>query len=154
MTPKRQRMWTLIVCAVALCTGLGLVLHSFSKHLIYFYTPTQLHAASTMPEQIIRVGGMVEVGSIQKTGEQSVRFVITDLTQTITATYDGLLPTLFREGQGVVAQGTLTPDGELHAATILAKHDENYMPKEVVDALKASGRWQAYSDANKKAYAP
>lgn len=142
MTPKRQRMYWFGLCAVAVSAGMALVLTTFSEHLIYFYTPTQLSEKQPSAGGTIRLGGLVEQESLQSTGPQSIRFVVTDLTHQITVDYTGVLPTLFREGQGVVAQGILQQDGVFQAKTILAKHDENYMPPEVVDALKASGRWQ------------
>ena len=153
MTPKRQRLMIVLLCAVAVCGGVGLILYSFSQHIIYFYTPTQVQSAKPEPIQEVRIGGMVEVGSIKKLSNDTIRFTITDLTHSIRATYAGHVPALFREGQGVVAQGTVV-DGVLKVQTLLAKHDENYMPKEVVDSLKASGRWQHYSEENKKTYAP
>lgn len=157
MTPKRKRMWWLIACAVLACSGAALVLRSFSQQLIYFYTPTQLTQQPPQPGRMVRIGGMVEVGSVEKTGDgdmQTIHFIVTDLSHQLKVSYRGLLPTLFREGQGVVAQGTIDTDGTLNATTILAKHDENYMPKEVMEQLKASGRWQHYSEQNKKAYQP
>lgn len=118
------------------------MLQTFQEHIVYFFTPSQLAEKSVQAGQVIRLGGLVEEDSIQSTGEQSIRFIITDLTATTKVTYTGLLPALFREGQGVVAQGSVNAKGVFEAKTILAKHDENYMPKEVVDALKKSGRWQ------------
>ncbi len=145
MKPKHKRLIGLLVAGLVMTSGLALMLSAFSENLIFFYTPSQLSALDADKRiRIMRSGGLVEMGSVQKTGKTSIRFVITDLTESITADYTGLLPSLFREGQGVVAQGTLQPDGSFHAATILAKHDENYMPPEVVEALKASGRWEHY----------
>ena len=154
MTPKRQRLWLLIFFMLSVSAGVGIILNSFNNSLIFFYTPTQLQEANVAPEQLIRIGGLVEVGSVERTGEQSIQFTITDTTHSVTASYTGLLPNLFREGQGVVAEGTLQPDGSLMAKTILAKHDENYMPQEVADELKKSGRWQHYSDENIENFAP
>ncbi len=94
------------------------------------------------PGQTIRVGGLVEEGSVAITGDGSVRFRVTDLKTALPVTYRGVLPDLFREGQGVVAQGTLGPDGAFAASEVLAKHDETYMPPEVAEALKKSGRWR------------
>lgn len=142
MTPKRQRLWIVVIGMISASIGVGLMLQTFQQNIVYFFTPSQLTHQTLKAEQIIRIGGLVEDGSIQSTGEQSIRFKITDLTATTTVTYTGLLPALFRQGQGVVAQGSMNAKNIFEATTILAKHDENYMPKEVVDALKASGRWK------------
>lgn len=146
MKPKHKRLVT-VTCIIAVMgvAAFG-ILSSFREQLIYFYTPTDLHetlATGTFDRaREIRVGGLVKEGSIFTTKTGKTGFIITDLSHEIHASYMGLLPALFREGQGVVAQGTFSEIGELQAATILAKHDENYMPTEVVDALKKSGRWQ------------
>ncbi len=154
MTPKRRRMIWLLAGAVVACAGAALILSSFSRHLVYFYTPTQLQSESPPVQREFRLGGLVKRGSVEQTGRESIRFVITDLTHSFPATYRGTLPGLFREGQGVVAQGTLNTEGTFVARTILAKHDENYMPPEVVEALKASGRWRHYSPENVETFSP
>ncbi len=124
----------------------AVILYSFRDNMVFFYTPTQLGEKKSQPDFVasraLRIGGLVEKGSItnQKTG--GIRFTITDMTNEITVTYNGLVPSLFREGQGVIAQGTLAADGSLNAQNILAKHDETYMPREVVEELKKSGRWK------------
>ncbi len=142
MSPKRQRLLLFVCCAVLVSGGVALILTNFSDHLIYFYTPSQLADKPPIAGSMLRIGGLVESGSIQPTGAQSIRFIVTDLSATLSVDYTGTLPNLFREGQGVVAQGIMQPDGTFVAHSILAKHDENYMPPEVVDALRASGRWQ------------
>lgn len=152
MKPKHRRLRMLIICTLAVTVGASLILYSFSNHLVYFYTPTQWKSAGQPPGTTIRLGGMVKVESVEKTGEQTVRFIVTDLQTESPVTYTGMLPTLFREGQGVIAQGSFDAAGLFTAQTILAKHDENYMPPEVVKALKESGRWEDYSNENKKAF--
>ncbi len=146
MKPKHKRLLTVVFVMAIMGIALGGILSSFRQQLIFFYTPTDLHealATGTFDRaRDIRVGGLVKEGSIFTTKTGRTGFVITDLSHEIHASYKGMLPALFREGQGVVAQGTFSSIGELNAATILAKHDENYMPQEVVDALKKSGRWQ------------
>lgn len=144
MTPKRQRMWIVIASVIMVAIGATLILRNFSEHMIYFYTPTELKSAQVVNGQTIRLGGLVERGSVESTGDQSIRFVVTDMTNSVSVTYTGTLPSLFREGQGVIAQGTLDSAGILSAKTILAKHDEYYLPKDVVDELKKSGRWEQY----------
>lgn len=152
MKPKHRRLWMLALCALLVSGGAALVLYSFSSHLVYFYTPSQWLKAAHDPGTTIRLGGMVKLDSVERTGEQSIRFIVTDLTSEVTVRYTGIVPGLFREGQGVVAQGAFDTDGTFTAHTILAKHDENYMPPEVVKALQESGRWQHYSDENKKVF--
>jgi cytochrome c-type biogenesis protein CcmE len=116
--------------------------------LVYFYTPSEMAGKTIGPDRRVRVGGLVEQGSVKKEGS-TVTFTITDLTATLPAIYTGVLPDLFREGQGVVAEGRVGRDGMLHASEVLAKHDEKYMPKEVADQLKKSGRWQEGPDTQK-----
>ena len=150
MKAKHKRLLTVLLLLGVMGAAAAGILSSFRQQLIYFYTPTELHEAlgtgtfDTTRE--IRVGGLVAKDSVYTTEAGKTGFIITDLDQEIHASYTGLLPALFREGQGVVAQGRLNNIGELVATTILAKHDEKYMPQEVVDALKKSGRWQESSD--------
>jgi cytochrome c-type biogenesis protein CcmE len=119
----------------------ALVLVALNDNIVFFYSPTQLAEKKPGPAQRLRIGGLVEQGSVRKQG-QEVRFVVTDLAKTVPVVYRGLLPDLFREGQGVIAEGTMGADGVFVAREVLAKHDENYMPPEVAKALKESGRWQ------------
>lgn len=144
MKPKHQRLCFVLISMVVMAIGAALLLRAFSDNLIFFYTPTQWQEKSAAPNfdaaRELRIGGLVKEGSIESHASE-LRFTITDGSNDIAATYHGMVPSLFREGQGVVAQGTVE-NGVLRAKTILAKHDENYMPKEVVDQLKASGRWQ------------
>ena len=146
MKPKHKRLLTVVGVMLVMGLASAGILSSFRQQLVFFYTPTDLHSTLARGDfdrsRDIRVGGLVKEGSIFTTATGKTGFVITDLSHEIHASYTGMLPALFREGQGVVAQGKFSDIGELNAATILAKHDENYMPKEVVDALKKSGRWQ------------
>jgi len=119
----------------------ALVLNAFQDNLVFFYSPTELATKNVPPGRAVRIGGIVEQGSLKRESGE-VRFRVTDMARAVDVSYRGQLPDLFREGQGVVCEGTLAPDGSFHAAEVLAKHDENYMPREVVDALKKSGRWQ------------
>ncbi|MEE8563339.1 MAG: cytochrome c maturation protein CcmE [Alphaproteobacteria bacterium] len=142
MTAKRRRLYVLLAAAVTLGGAAALVLNAFEDALVFFLTPTDLKARAVPDNRMIRIGGLVEEGSLRKSGGIEVRFAITDLTNRVQVRYRGILPDLFREGQGVVAQGLLGTDGVFAASQILAKHDETYMPKEVADALRKSGRWK------------
>ena len=117
------------------------MLNAFEENMVFFYSPTDLTEKQVPRGQSIRVGGLVETGSVKKTG-LNVAFGITDGAKTVRAVYRGVLPDLFREGQGVVTRGILLADGSFKAEEVLAKHDENYMPPEVVDALKKAGEWK------------
>jgi cytochrome c-type biogenesis protein CcmE len=141
MKPKRKRLWLLVTSLGVLGAATALVLSALSDNLVFFYSPTQVVEKHPGPDRRLRIGGLVEQGSVKKDG-QEVRFVVTDLKQTVPVVYRGLLPDLFREGQGVIAEGTLGADGVFTAREVLAKHDEKYMPPEVAKALKESGRWQ------------
>jgi cytochrome c-type biogenesis protein CcmE len=119
-----------------------LVLSAFSSNLVFFYSPSDLRAQAISAARRMRIGGLVEDGSVKRGADSQVAFRITDGKTDVAVVYHGILPDLFREGQGVVAEGRLEPGGVFDASTILAKHDERYMPREVVDALKKSGHWQ------------
>jgi cytochrome c-type biogenesis protein CcmE len=127
-----------------LAAAAALVLTAFEDSLVFFYSPTELQAKELPPGRTIRIGGLVEEGSVRRGGTDglAVTFRITDLQSVVPVRYEGILPDLFREGQGVVAEGTFRQDGTFVATEILAKHDETYMPPEVADALKKSGQWQ------------
>ena len=138
----RHRRFLWIAAGLGVLTVAAvLVLNAFQSNLVFFFTPTQIAANEAPLGRTFRVGGLVEPGSVKKDGPE-VRFTVTDLQKTVPVVYRGLLPDLFREGQGVIAEGTLGPDGVFLARDVLAKHDENYMPPEVAKALKESGRWQ------------
>lgn len=141
MTRKKRRLYFLSLGLLALGAATALVLTAISDSLLYFYSPTDLQDRPVAEGQRFRLGGLVEQGSVQKDGE-TVRFVVTDMVHTIPVTYTGILPDLFREGQGVVTEGRLQGGGLFQADNVLAKHDENYMPKEVADSLKESGVWK------------
>ncbi len=141
MTPKRRRLWLLIGSLGTLGVAAALVLTALNDNLVFFYSPTQLAEKTVAPDRRFRLGGLVEQGSVKKEG-QIVRFTVTDTNKTVKVVYSGILPDLFREGQGVIAEGSLGADGVFSAREILAKHDENYMPPEVAKALKESGQWK------------
>ena len=140
MKPKHKRLWLLLGSLSVLGVAAALVLTALNDNIVFFYSPTQLAAKTPGPAQRLRIGGLVAEGSVKKDG-QEVRFTVTDLQKTVPVVYRGLLPDLFREGQGVIAEGTLGADGVFLAREVLAKHDEKYMPPEVAKALKESGRW-------------
>lgn len=142
MTRKTKRLASLGAIVLVVAVAAGLVLTALSDSVAFFNSPTDIMATVPDPEQRIRLGGIVEAGSVERGGSEEVRFRVTDTIESVPVIYVGLLPDLFREGQGVVAEGTLGPDRVFRADTVLAKHDENYMPKEVVDDLKARGLWE------------
>ena len=141
MTRKRRRLYFIGLGLLGLCAGTALVLTAFQDNIVFFFSPTEIAAKKPAPTQRLRIGGLVEGGSVQKAGE-IVTFVVTDNANTLKVRYVGILPDLFREGQGVVAEGNMGTDGTFQAREVLAKHDENYLPREVADALKKSGHWQ------------
>ena len=143
MTRKRRRLIFVASGMVVLAAAAALVLTAFEDNLVFFYSPTDIGEKGIPEGRRFRLGGLVEEDSVRKTdGGLTVAFRVTDLSNAIPVTYKGILPDLFREGQGVVAEGVLNQDGVFEAAEVLAKHDENYMPPEVAEALKKSGYWQ------------
>jgi len=147
MTRKTRRLYLVIVSLALLGIAAALVLTALRKDIVFFLSPTELATKPPMPGQVIRIGGLVEKGSMQKLGSDgTILFKVTDLTKSVAVTYRGILPDLFREGQGVVIEGALDERGQFVASEVLAKHDEKYMPPEVAKALKASGRWQETGD--------
>jgi cytochrome c-type biogenesis protein CcmE len=145
LTRRRRRLYLLGAAAVVLGLAATLILNAFEDNLVFFYSPTDLVTRTDIPrDRLIRIGGLVEKGSIVRNGPE-VRFTVTDTANKLAVVYRGILPDLFREGQGVVAQGRLTAPGTFEAREVLAKHDETYMPREVVDALKKSGEWKKSS---------
>ena len=142
MTRKQRRLTMIGSAGVVLAIAAALVLFALRDQIVFFYSPTELAEKGLAPGTRVRIGGLVEEGSVVRNDDGSVRFSVTDTAKTVSVAYHGILPDLFREGQGIVAEGTLAGDGSVTAETVLAKHDENYMPKEVVDALKAQGVWK------------
>lgn len=142
MTPKQQRLAAVIAVAALLGLAIWLVLTALRDNIVFFYTPSEIPAG--MEDRSIRLGGLVKDGSVLIDGLQA-RFVVTDGDAEIAVSFDGALPSLFREGQGVVAEGRIA-DGALNASNVLAKHDETYMPREIADSLKEKGVWQGNTD--------
>jgi len=147
MTRKRRRLLALVLGLGMLGAATAMVLAAFSSDLVFFYSPSDLVAKAIGPGfalgRRIRIGGLVEKASVKHEPDgHGIDFRVTDGKTDIAVVFDGVLPDLFREGQGVVAEGRLRPDGVFAATTVLAKHDEKYMPPEVVAALKKAGRWQ------------
>ena len=139
---KKQRL-TLVALALLLVGGAtGLVLAALRDNVAFFVTPSQIARGEVDAGKRFRIGGLVAEGSVRRDGDGTVHFSLTDTASTVPIAYKGLLPDLFREKQGIVAQGTLGPDGTFRAVEVLAKHDESYMPKEVADSLKEAGLWQ------------
>jgi len=137
MKARNKRILAIVVGLTALGLASALVLNAFQSNLVFFFSPTQVAANEAPKGRSFRVGGLVEEGSIKRdAGSLTIRFVVTDLSKTVPVVYTGLLPDLFKEGKGVVAQGSLGADGVFKAEQVLAKHDENYMPPEAAEALK------------------
>ena len=147
MKAKRKRLYLALGGLALLGLASALVLSAFEENLVFFFSPSDLQAKEVAPGQRLRLGGLVETGSVARaTDGVGVSFRVTDGAGSVRVTYDGILPDLFREGQGVVAEGTLV-GGVFQAREVLAKHDENYMPPEVADALKRAGQWQGGAPA-------
>jgi len=140
MTPKRKKRAVIVASIlVGMGSATALILTAFEKNLMYFYSPSEVAAGEAPTERKFRVGGLVVDGSVKRVPDSlAVEFDITDTAHEMTVTYTGILPDLFREGQGIVAHGRSRPDGVFDASEILAKHDENYMPPEVASALAAA----------------
>jgi cytochrome c-type biogenesis protein CcmE len=140
---RRSRRLALIAVALAVIGfAAGVALYALRDNIVFFYSPTEIAEKAAPPGTRLRVGGLVKADTLVKSSGQNIVFVVTDGAHDLKVAYEGLLPDLFREGQGVVAEGVLAAPGELRAETILAKHDEKYMPREVVEALKNQGRWR------------
>ena len=142
MTRKRQRMLFVVGGVASLSVATILVLFAIEDSIVFFRSPTQILEQDFPAGRPFRVGGLVEEGSVERLDAAAVRFRLTDLANAVTVTYGGILPALFREGQGIIAEGTMRPDGVFVASDVLAKHDETYMPREVVEALREAGQWQ------------
>jgi cytochrome c-type biogenesis protein CcmE len=141
MTRKGKRLTLIIGAMAVLGLAAGLMLFALRDNIVFFYTPSELAKKQVAAGARLRIGGLVKEGTVVKNG-QDVNFTVTDKTADLAVSYTGLLPDLFREGQGVVVDGALQPSGAFRADSVLAKHDERYMPRDVADALKKQGVWQ------------
>ena len=148
MTRKQRRLILIGASLGVLAVAAVLVLSALRDSIVFFNSPTDLAEKRIAPGTRMRIGGLVKPGSIERGDNLQVRFAVTDGKVDVAEHYQGIVPDLFREGQGVVAEGKLEPGGVFAADTVLAKHDERYMPREVVDALKKSGRWQEVEGNN------
>src|SRR3954469_10346854 len=142
MTRKQRRLVLIGSSLGVLALAAVLVLSALKDSIVFFNSPTDVVEKHVQPGSRIRLGGLVKEGTVQRGDNLAVRFEVTDGNKAVAVSYQGILPDLFREGQGVVAEGTVEPGGAFKADSVLAKHDERYMPKEVVDALKKQGRWE------------
>lgn len=148
MTRKQRRGVLIGTCLVVLSAAVGLVLYAMQDSIVFFYSPTDIAKMDNAPEQRFRLGGLVETGSVARGQGTTVRFAVTDGANSLPVKFTGVLPDLFREGQGVVTEGKLAGDGIFTADTVLAKHDENYMPPEVAAKLKEQGVWREGEEAS------
>ena len=143
MKPRTKRALAIVAGVATLGVATALVLNAFQSNLVFFFSPSQVASNEAPKDRAFRIGGMVEDGSLQRDANGlTVRFVVTDTAKTVPVTYTGMLPDLFSEGKGVVAQGKLGPDGVFVADQVLAKHDENYMPPEAAEALAKAKQGQ------------
>ncbi len=142
MTRKQRRLTLIGASLGVLGIAAGLVLYALSDSIVFFNSPSDVVEKHVAPGSRIRLGGLVKPGSLKRGDNLAVRFEVTDGNKSVPVSYTGILPDLFREGQGVVTEGALEPGGTFRADNVLAKHDETYMPKEVADALKKQGHWQ------------
>lgn len=142
MTRKQKRTAFILASLAILGVAAGLILYAIRDTIVFFYTPSEIAEKSVQPGTRLRLGGLVEQGTLIKGDNAVVSFAVTDTIKSMKVSYKGQLPDLFREGQGVVAEGVLQADGTVVADTVLAKHDEKYMPKDVADKLKEKGVWQ------------
>jgi cytochrome c-type biogenesis protein CcmE len=142
MTRKQRRLTLIGLAGLVLALAAGLVLYAMTDRIVFFNSPSDLVEKPVSPGTRLRLGGLVSEGSVVKSDGGRVSFTVTDGAATVPVSYTGILPDLFREGQGVVAEGLVGADGVFSADSVLAKHDENYMPREVVEALKAKGVWE------------
>ena len=142
MKPRHKRLAVIAGVVASVAVAAGLVLNAFQSNLVFFYSPSQVVAKEAPQGKSFRVGGLVKEGSVKRNGTE-VQFAVTDTAQTMNVKYVGILPDLFKEGKGVVAQGQIGTDGVFVAREVLAKHDENYMPPEAAEALKRAGQANA-----------
>ncbi len=149
MTRKQRRSILIGMCLAVLGLAVGLIMFALEDSIVFFYSPSDVAEKNIRPGQRIRLGGLVAEGSVKRGENTTVSFSITDTAKTIPVTFTGVLPDLFREGQGVVTEGKLRGDGVFVADNVLAKHDENYMPPEVAEALRKQGVWRGEDDVKK-----
>jgi cytochrome c-type biogenesis protein CcmE len=149
MKRKTLRLYLLVASLCLLGVAVGLALYAFQSRIVFFFSPSDVVADRPAAGRMVRLGGLVEAGSVERSGDGStIHFKVTDLKNTVAITFRGVLPDLFRESQGVVVEGAYGSNGEFTATEVLAKHDEKYMPPEVAKALKESGRWQEGATAD------
>ena len=134
MTPRQKRFWFITCGIVVLCLAAAFVLNAFQSNLVFFFTPSQVARGEAPKNRLFRIGGMVKEGTLKR-GKDEIEFIVTDFSNEVVVHYTGLLPDLFKEGKGVVAQGRLSDDNVLTATEVLAKHDEKYMPPAAKDAI-------------------
>lgn len=147
-SPKaRRRLWIVAAVAPILALAVGLSLYAMRDSVTFFFSPSEATADKAPAGRVVRLGGLVEAGSVARGADGEVAFVVTDNVASTRVVYRGDLPDLFREGQGIVAQGAFQPDRSFRATQVLAKHDETYMPREVADRLKAKGEWRPETGA-------
>ncbi len=149
MKRKHKRLTFVVISLALLGAAAALIMNAFEDNIVFFHSPTDIIEKKIAEDRRFRLGGLVEEGSVKKAGGAVTTFRVTDLKETIAVSFKGLLPDLFREGQGVVAEGRLK-GGVFIADEVLAKHDETYMPPEVAEALKKSGKWQGQEKTRKK----
>ena len=149
MTRKQRRLVLIGASLGVLALAAVLVLSALKDSIVFFNSPTDVVEKQVQPGSRIRLGGLVKPGTLQRGDQLAVRFEVTDGNRAIAVNYQGILPDLFREGQGVIAEGTLEASGSFKADSVLAKHDEKYMPKEVADALKKQGHWKEETEKKK-----
>jgi cytochrome c-type biogenesis protein CcmE len=151
LTRKQRRLSLIAAAGCVLALALGLVLYAMNDTILFFNSPADVQARGVKPGTRFRLGGLVKEGSVKRGEGQQITFEVMDAQSAMPVQYRGLLPDLFREGQGVIAEGVLEASGVFRADSVLAKHDENYMPREVADALRRQGHWQGEEKASQQA---
>lgn len=147
MKPRHKRLAMVAGGLAALGVAAALILNAFNSNLVFFYSPSQVAAHEAPLGRSFRIGGLVQAGSVQRQADGvTVHFIVTDTVKTVPVAFSGILPDLFKEGKGVVAQGKLEADGVFHASEVLAKHDENYMPPEAADAVEKADKARQESE--------
>jgi len=141
MKPKHQRLIFIALSVVFLCVAVLLTMQAFRSNLVFFFSPSEIAQNPPAPTQLVRIGGLVETGTIHREADERMTFTVTDGNASLIVSYKGMVPALFREGQGAIAEGYLVDKEHFDAKRILTKHDEKYIPREVVDSLKKTGHW-------------